>query len=87
MFGIVFVQEHQNYIGRDAKLGPVVASLKREVDYQGSLVRVIYRTQKDTVYRNINTSQMQPKEPEEYIRVRELVGGKWVWLNACVYTA
>ena len=64
-------QDHQNYVGRDSKLGPVIVSLKMEEDYQGSLARVLIRTQKETVYKIIPSSQLSAAkiEPEDYIKV------------------
>jgi hypothetical protein len=65
-------QEHHNYITRDTKRGPVMLSLKLEQDYQGTLARVLIRTQKETIYKILPSSQLPSTklEPEDYIRVR-----------------
>lgn len=65
------MQEHQNYITRDSKMGPVILSLKLEEDYQGMLARVLLRTQKETIYKILPSAQMPNRriEPEEYIKV------------------
>lgn len=71
------MQDHQNYITRDTKKGPIILSLKQEEDYQGNLARVLIRTQKETVYKLIPSSQLPAGttkvEPEDYIKVGRLV--------------
>jgi len=71
VYGRNFVrQEHQNYIGRDSKVGPVLLSMMFDEDYQGTIVRALLRTQKETVYKVFSQSQLpEHMEPEDYIRV------------------
>lgn len=67
-------QEHQNFITRDSRHGTVILSLKHEEDYQGVLARVLLRTQKETIYKIIPSSQLQMPirkiDPENYIKVQ-----------------
>ncbi len=69
---LISLQDHQNYIGRDHKHGPVIVSLKLEEDYQGTLARVLLRTQKETIYKILPSSQLPSRkmEPEDYVKVR-----------------
>jgi hypothetical protein len=76
-YGKHFVgRAHKNYMGRDSRVGPVLFSMVKDEDYRGTNMRLILRTQNDTVYRIVPESQLyHMKEIEDVIRFTSKLGG------------
>lgn len=72
MYGLHFVgRNHKNFYAREGKLGPIVFSHMIDSDVScDPLIRMILRTENETLYKVYPSAQLSRKlEPEEYLAI------------------